>query len=489
MGVGAGGYPAGRLRGHLEPGRPGRTVEHTFFYPGNEEVYTVHLQVWPDSAAGAGQAGFRVYGPNGAVHIVGGAQSGLQPNVSADVTSRNRGRHVVQIYNASESVPIDYELRILRGRPEGQPKDASINGPIFAYAGSYTAPGGGGKGHGEGVYGFRFDPASGTLRRIEAVGGLPQPSYVTVDPLGRFAYAVGEVSMWEGQRTGLVDAYAIDPTNGRLSFLNRQIAQGPITNFATVDPSGRFLLITNYSGAGVGLLPIRGDGSLDAVSYLDVHEGPAGPHPAQTSPHPHQILFDPTGQWALSPDLGLDRVYVYQLDAAKARLVPNDPPYFQMHLGAGSRHVTFHPSGRFAYVNGERDTTITAFAWDGVNGTLEKLQTLPTVPEDFTGQKWSSHIAVHPEGRFLYVCNRRHDSLAVFGIDQGTGKLSLIGWDPTGGEITRSFNFDPWGNFIYTCNQDSDVINQLRIDHNTGRTQIVDSIQVATPTSIVFAQP
>jgi 6-phosphogluconolactonase len=490
-GITAGGYgPEGTLRGHLEASRSGRSVDYSFDYPGGEEVYTVDLQVWPDQGTVLDNAGFRVYGPNGSIHVVGGARRGLRPNVSADVIGRNRGRHVVQVYNANAEIPIDYELRLRRGRPESQtnaPTGQPASGPVFAYVGSYTAPGGGGKGHGEGVYVLRLDPASGMLSRVQAVGEIPQPSYVTVDPLGRFAYAVGEVNMFEGQRTGLVGAYAIDPVSGRLTFLNRQVARDPITNFATVTPTGRNLLITNYSGASVAVLPIRGDGSLGEVSHLIKNEGPPGPLPQQTSPHPHQILFDPTGRWILSPDLGLDRVYVFGIDEDAGRLIPNDPPYFQMHLGAGSRHVTFHPSTRFAYVNGERDTTITAFAWDGERGTLEKLQTLPTVPDDYAGQKWSSHIAVHPSGQTLYVCNRRHNSIAVFSIDQDDGRLTLQGFDPTGGEVTRSFGFDPWGNFLYTANQDTDTIGVHRI-LGSGRLTQVGAVEIATPTSIVFAQ-
>jgi 6-phosphogluconolactonase len=489
--IGPAGFgPSGTIFGHLGASRSGRSVDYSFEYPGGEQVVTVDLQIWPDQGAVLENAGFRVYGPNGSIHVVGGSRHGLRPNVSADVISRNRGRHLIQVFNANAEIPIDFELRLRRGRPEAQTNanpERAVSGPVFAYVGSYTAPGGGGKGHGEGVYVLKLDPVSGMLSRVHSVGEIPQPSYVTVDPLGRFAYAVGEVNMFEGQRTGLVGAYAIDPTSGRLSFLNLQVARDPITNFASVTPSGRNLIVTNYSGASLSVLPIRGDGSLGEVSHLVKNEGPPGPLPQQTAPHPHQVLFDPTGRWALSPDLGLDRVYVFAVDEENGKLIPNDPPYHQMHLGAGSRHITFHPSTRFAYVNGERDTTITAFAWDGERGTLEKLQTLPTVPEDFTGQKWSSHIMVDPSGRTLYVCNRRHDSIAVFSIDQNTGQLTLQGFDPTGGEVTRSFGIDPWGNFLYTANQDTDTIGIHRILPSGRLTQIA-ALEIATPTSIVFAQ-
>jgi len=218
------------------------------------------------------------------------------------------------------------------------------------------------------------------------------------------------------------------------------------------------------------------------------HAGPPGPHPTrQDRPHPHQIPFDPGGPFALVNDLGLDRTYVYRLDRAPGRLVPNDPPFVSAAPGAGPRHLAFHPSRRFVYVLNEIDSTIQAYGYDGERGVLSALERVSTLPSGWRGENSTAQIVANPSGRFVYASNRGHDSIAIFGVDEASGRLTPAGHEPTRGRTPRNFDLDPKGAFLLAANQDSDTVVPFRVDPATGALAPTGQVvEAGSPSCVVF---
>lgn len=354
--------------------------------------------------------------------------------------------------------------------------------PNLVYVGTYTRAG-----RAEGIYLFRHDPASGRLTQL---GVVPErdPSFLALDPSKRFLYAVVEHREFAGEGLGLAAAYAIDQDTGALRLLNRQSTHGGEPCHLTTDPSGRYLIVANHEHGSVAVLPIDPDGSLRPASHVEQHVG-SGPGPTQQGPHAHFVTLDPPRQRLLVADKGIDKVMIYRLDAEVGKLVPADPPSASLHSGAAPRHIAFHPNGRFVYVNGEADMTVTAFAYDGEGGVLEELHHLSTLPTGAAAERLSTaQILVHPSGRYVYVSNRGHDSIAIFAIDQETGRLAPAGHAATGGNTPRNFAFDPSGTFLYAANQNSDTIVHFRVDAETGQlTPTGDVTAVGAPVCILFA--
>jgi 6-phosphogluconolactonase len=250
-----------------------------------------------------------------------------------------------------------------------------------------------------------------------------------------------------------------------------------------VDGSGRCVLVANYTSGSVAVLPVGADGRVSPATYVDQHSGSSVNPRRQEGPHAHAIPLDPTGRFALCPDLGMDQLFVYRLDAAAGRLEPNDPPGARLAPGAGPRHLDFHPSKPWVYVINELGSTITAFEWDGERGALRELQTVSTLPETYMGSSSSTTCAdihVAPSGRFVYGSNRGHDSIAAFAIDEATGTLTPLGHTSTGGRTPRNFAIDPSGTFLFAANQDTDTIVTFRLDAATGQ---------PTPTGQVASVP
>jgi 6-phosphogluconolactonase len=353
----------------------------------------------------------------------------------------------------------------------------------LVYVGTYTA-----SGRSEGIYVFGRDASSGRLEPRHTVRDVVNPSFLAFDPHERFLFAVNETQEYEGKAQGAVSSFAIDPSSGDLTFLSKQATGGGDPCHLCTDSTGRYLLVANHEHGNVAVLPIGSDGRLGPLSDLRQHEG-SGPGPTQQGPHAHFVTTDPTGRFVMVVDKGIDKVMVYRLDTAAGKLVPNDPPYGRLHPGAAPRHIAFHPNGRFAYVNGEADMTITAFVYDGARGAFEELHYLPTLPEGASGRYSTAQIVVEPSGRYVYVSNRGHDTIAMFAIDQTNGRLSAIGHEPTGGRTPRNFNVDPSGTFLYAANQNSDTVVPFRIDRSSGRlTQTGETVEVGSPVCLLFSR-
>jgi len=353
---------------------------------------------------------------------------------------------------------------------------------MYVYVGCYTTPDRAGTGEGINVY--RMDADSGAWVHIQLLGGVANPSFLTLDPTERFLYAVHGGNDFSG-----ASAFAIERETGRLTFLITQQSGGRNPVSADVHPSGRALVVASYMDGTVATLPINADGTLAPPNTVLSQTGDPGPDPVeQAAPHPHHSPFDPAGRFVAVPDKGLDRTFVYRFDAERGAIVPNDPPFVRARAGAGPRHLAFHPGLPYAYVINELDATITAYDYDAERGLLDARQVISTLPPAYTGRSTGAEIAIAPSGRFLYASNRGHDSIAIFAIDAETGALTAAGWEPARGAMPRFFALDPSGRFLYVANQGSDTIIAFRVDQTTGGLAATgDIVRTGSPVCIVFA--
>jgi 6-phosphogluconolactonase len=351
-------------------------------------------------------------------------------------------------------------------------------GTLRVYIGTYT------RGASKGIYLAQLDTATGKLDTPVLAAEAKNPSFLAIHPNRRFLYAVGELGNFEGKPAGAVGAFAFEES-GKLRPLNQQSSGGAGPCHLVVDPSGRNVLVANYSGGSVACLPIRDDGSLGPATSFIQHEGSSVDPRRQKGPHAHSINLDAAGRFAFVPDLGLDKVLIYRLDAAAGKLAPNAPPFARLDPGAGPRHFAFHPNGRYAYVINEMASTVTAFSYDAARGALKPLQTVSTLPGGFEGNNTTAEVVVHPSGRFLYGSNRGHDSIAVFSIDPATGKLAPLGHTSTRGRTPRNFNLDPTGTWLLAANQSTDNVAVFRVDARTGKLRPTgQSVTVGAPVCI-----
>ncbi len=285
----------------------------------------------------------------------------------------------------------------------------------------------------------------------------------------KFLYAVSEVVTLGGKPTGGVVAFAVDKATGNLTRLNEQPSEGAGPCHLIVDKSGKNVLVANYEGGTVAVLPIDETGRLKPASSVIAHHGKGPNRERQEGPHAHSINVDPANRFAFAADLGADRIFIYRFDPAAGKLTPNDPPAVVIAPGSGPRHFAFHPTGRFAYVINELASTITAFWYDAESGSLSTVQTISTLPKGFKGENTTAEIVVHPSGKFVYGSNRGHDSIAIFSVDAASGHLTAIGHEPTQGRTPRNFSIDPTGTYLLAANLDSNSVTVFRLDPATGR--------------------
>ncbi|MFM8379006.1 MAG: lactonase family protein [Planctomycetia bacterium] len=343
-----------------------------------------------------------------------------------------------------------------------------------------------------GIYVSRFDDAKGTLSEPVLAAEAKNPSFLAFHPKLPRLYAVSEIYDAGGQPTGGVIAFAIDEATGQLTTINEQPSGGAGPCHVSVDPTGRVVLAANYGGGSVICLGLEADGRLRPVvtgtpgGFLQ-HEGKSVNEKRQEKPHGHSIDPTPDGRFAISCDLGIDKVLVHALDVERATLAPHR--FGTVKPGAGPRHFALHPSGRFGYACNELDLTVTGFAFDPAAGTLTEFQTLSTLPADVTDLTGLStaEIVIHPNGKFLYVSNRGHQSIAMFSLDDSTGKLTFLGTEPIRGKTPRNFALDPTGKFLLAAGMDSNTVTVFAIDQATGRLTFTGtSLDVPVPVCIRF---
>jgi 6-phosphogluconolactonase len=333
-----------------------------------------------------------------------------------------------------------------------------------------------------GIYMALFDALTGQLGEPVRVSDSVRPGFIVLHPEGRHLYATEATGSAPDGEGGFVSAYRIE-TDGSLTDLNTQPSGGEGPCHISLAPDGKWLLAANYRSGSCAVFPILGNGDLGEPSAIRRHSG-SGPNSArQATAHTHSFNCTPDGEFALAADLGIDKILIYRIK--NGALTSANPAFTSTAPGAGPRHLTFSPDGRFAYVSMELNGTVSAYSY--ANGSLTEIQTLPTLPDDFAGGNTVSEVCLTPDGRFLYVGNRGHESLAVFAVDSATGKLTSLSHEPTRGRHPRHFNMDPSGKFMIVANAHTDNVVVFRIDQSNGQLDFTgDEIAVPTATCVQF---
>ncbi len=334
---------------------------------------------------------------------------------------------------------------------------------LLVYVGTYTN-----KGTSDGIYICKLNLATGELTKFSSAKS-PDPAFLAIDRKRKFLYAANEISEFQGKKSGSVSAFAINQKTGELTLLNQQATNSPGPCSVIVDKTGQCVLAANYTGGSVSVFPVKADGTLGELSDLVQHQGSSINPNRQKEPHAHTIIIDDANRFAFCADLGLDKVMIYKLDAKRGKLTPNTPAFAAVKPGAGPRHFKIHPNNKFAYVINELDSTVIAFAYDKSQGTLKEMQTVPTLPPDFSGTSYCADIHVHPSGKFLYGSNRGHDSIVVYKVDEATGKLTFAQHQSTLGKWPRNFAVDPTGQYLLVANQNTNNVVTFRIDPQSGQ--------------------
>lgn len=336
-----------------------------------------------------------------------------------------------------------------------------------------------------GIYGARFDPQTGELSRPQTLASTPNPSFLAASPDGRFLFAVNEWGQVAGEDKGGLSAFRLNFATAGLSPLSA-IAEGGTLCHLSVDATGKWLLVAAYSAGTASTWPIQADGTIGPRAALVQHAGHGADENRQSGPHAHHIVLSPDNRRAFVADLGLDKVMIYGFNAQTGALVPAAPPFVPLASGAGPRHLALTPSGRFLYVVSELNNTITVFK--DAPSAPRQVQVVSTLPADFMGQSFAAEIAVRPDGRFLYVSNRGHNSIALYAIEVD-GQLKPAGFSPTG-RGPRHFTFDPSGRWLLTANQTDRSITVFKVDLQSGALTPQHQLQVPDePTCLLFGKP
>jgi 6-phosphogluconolactonase len=336
----------------------------------------------------------------------------------------------------------------------------------------------------KGIHHSTFDPDTGRLSPPVLAAEIGSPGFLALHPDGDKLYAV--VNLKEGPG---VAGYSIG-RNGRLKLINTSLTHDGGGAHVAVHPSGRFLLTAQYGGGSVALFPLDDLGQLgDAV--VTEHEGGSQVVPGrQDSPHPHWCGYSPDGQFAFVPDLGLDGIVIYRVDAAKPAITPHG--FAASIPGGGARHMRFSTDGRFIYLLNELSLSLTTFAYDAETGITRQLTTTPSLDEAVKGKETfnsGAEVLVHPNGRFVYSSNRGHDSVTVYRADADTGELTVIEVEPIRGAWPRHINLDPSGQWLLAAGAHSGTVSVHRVDSETGELtyQRNGIASVPAPICILFA--
>lgn len=354
---------------------------------------------------------------------------------------------------------------------------------IRVYFGTYT---GKGEADSKGIYLSEFDLDSGKLGEPKLVAETPNPTFLAHHPKKDVIYAAGEVGNFNGEKAGGVNAYAIDKKTGALTLLNGQSAKGGGTCHVSTDPDGKYVFAANYGGGSVCVFKVEDDGKLVAADGFVQHAGSSVNPGRQKEPHAHSMNTDRKGKRVYACDLGLDMVLIYKFEGGK--LVSSEPSSASTPPGGGPRHLSFSPNNKFAYVCNELTSSVTVFAHNSDTGALTEVQTISTLPEPVKGNS-TAEILVHPSGKFVYCSNRGHDSIAIFAVDEATGKLTGAGYQPTGGKTPRNFNIDPSGKYVLAANQGTGDVHVFKVNAETGAlTPTGSSIKVKGAVRVLFVK-
>jgi 6-phosphogluconolactonase len=339
-----------------------------------------------------------------------------------------------------------------------------------------------------GIYAYHWDPASGELQPTGLAAESENPTFMAIDPDAKYLYAANEIASFEAQASGAVSAFAIDHEGSKLKAINKVAALGTGTCHVTVDHLGRAAFCANYSGGSATSFVIDYDGQItDAVSHFQYH-GHGPNKDRQEAPHAHRVTVSPDDRFLLVNDLGLDCIHIYHLNDANAKLTANQPPQWNATPGSGPRALRFHPNGRFAYCIHELMSQVEVLAWDRDKGTLESIEKLRLIPDDFHGTTRGGDIVITRDGHFAYAANRDYDCLVSFAVDSKSGKLTLLGRGSCGGKIPRHLALDPTERWVLVANEQSDRISVFARDEKTGKVaETGKDFPISKPQCLVFA--
>ncbi len=349
------------------------------------------------------------------------------------------------------------------------------------YIGTYT-----GKGS-EGIYRFRLDNATAKLHPEGLAAKVSNPSFLALAPDQKHLYCINEIENFHEKRSGAATSFSVDHGSGELKQIDQAVSGGTGGCYISVTPDGKAVLVANYGSGSVALLPISGIGGLEEPTSVAQHEGSSVVAKRQSAPHAHCIRPDPSGRFAVAVDLGIDQIIAYRLATDSQTMDTSAPIVNKTTAGAGPRHIAFHPNGKLAFVSNELNSTITAYEWSSENGTLTEIVSTSTLPANFDQANYPAEVLVHPSGRFVYLSNRGHNSVAVFEVDPETGEMTTAGHEPTRGDHPRGMSLSPSGEFLIVANQDTGSLVVYRINQDTGMPEFADQYEgINRPTGIQF---
>lgn len=373
------------------------------------------------------------------------------------------------------------------------PTDIHAEDRVFAYVGTLSSPINDGEksppNHGRGIHIFEVNQSTGELTPFGVVELPNSPTCLVIDNEHGRLFSANETDHIAPNGEGSVTSYSLDPTSGIPKPISTVRSGGAGPTYISIHPSRKFLLVANYVGGTIAVLPISAGGRLAEPVEVTSVEGEVGPKHAQNAPpgsfahsghdrsHAHMIQADISGKFVLHTDLGLDRIFIWKFDNTSGQLSPGETPSVALPAGDGPRHLCFHPGRKSLYSIQEEASTITRFDYDAKAGKLLPQQTISTLPLNFAGSNFASTVLVSPSGKFLYAGNRLHDSIAILAIDE-KDQLRFIRNVWAGGSYPSNFNFDPSGRLLYCCNQNSDNVSSFKLNDESGD---LESTELYTP--------
>lgn len=319
---------------------------------------------------------------------------------------------------------------------------------------------------GQGIHTCFFNAKTGTCSELTLAAEMPVPTAFALGRGGRHLYSTSELGN-DGKSEGGLFAYAIDKHTGKLQLLNNVSSGGGGPTYVSIDATGKTIAVANFGSGRTTAFRILPDGKLGDKTASMQHTG-TGPHRRQTAPHAHSAVFSPDNRFVLAPDLGADKVFIFRFDAATGSLTPNDTPYFQTPPGSGPRQISFHPSGKFAFLMNELSAKVTVLAWSAQDGKLTEVQTLAATSPDAKGEPSGGAIAMHPSGKFWFTTTRNDNSLESWAIDQDKGTLTLAQRIASPGNLPWGCALDPAGRHFFVTNLTSNSLSILNVDQSNG---------------------
>ena len=355
---------------------------------------------------------------------------------------------------------------------------ANIKSPQYFFVGTYT------EGGSEGIYNFSLDPVSGKLTDHGLAAKSNNPSFLALTENGKYLLAVHETKGEDGSSAGFIESFAVTKGQLPLTNLGKVSSGGAHPCYVSVNKEG-YVLAANYTGGSAGLFKIDENGKLTGPTDVQQHYG-SGPNKArQGEPHVHSAFFEPGTNRVFTPDLGIDQVTVYDIDRVNSKLVKASVPAIVVPPGSGPRHLAFHPTKKIVYVVNEMGSSVSVVTLNK-DGSFTILETVSALPAGYDKPNTCADIHITKYGTYLYASNRGLNSIAIYSVDSKSGKITLIGQEPTRGETPRNFTLSPNDDFLLAANQNTNNIVAFRRDAKTGKLQFTDEIKAFKPVCLLF---